>query len=274
METTTILACSASAIAGGTVTWAWMKYVWPRRHDSYSWIYRHRPHRYVGRVAPVDLELHRDGYSLGYSFKHKCALWASFIVSEGSVGIDVDRGERFFADPDIPEKYRATPNDYDKTGFDKGHLAPSASIDFSRRSNDQTFAMSNVAPQDPELNRQAWGRLEGLIREWTKHKGKLAVVVGPVFGETNKRMNDIAIPKAFFQAVYSYQHDKAIGFFFQNKDTPTSKLWDCAMSIKELEDKTEYKILQKAGWVSKPSDKARTKVDIKWWQEKAPDPKT
>jgi endonuclease G len=272
MEISTIVACSASAIAGGTVTWAWLKYVWPNRHQSYTWIYQLRPHRRVGRVCPVDLELHRDGYSLGYSFKHKCALWASFIISKGSVGIDVDRGERFYTDEEVPEKHRTTPADFNKTGFDKGHLAPSASIDFSRKSNDQTFAMSNMAMQDPELNRQAWGRLEGIVRDWTKTKGKLAVVVGPVFGDTNKRVNDIAVPKAFFQAVYSYQHHAAIGFYFQNKDTPTAELWSHAMPLKELEDKTGYKLFEKVSWIRSLSPESRSKIDLKWWQASHPTP--
>lgn len=273
METSTILACSASAVAGGTVTWAWLKYVWPNRHQSYSWIFRLRPHRRVGRVCQTDLELHRDGYSIGYSFKHKCALWASFIISKGSVGIDVDRGERFYADPDIPEKHRTTPADFNKTGFDKGHLAPSASIDFSRKSNDQTFAMSNMAMQDPELNRQAWGRLEGIVREWTRTKGTLAVVVGPVFGDTNKRVNDVAVPKGFYQAIYSYQHNACIGFYFQNKDTPTSQLWDHAMSIKELQEKTGYTLLDRVGWWSKLGDDVKAKLDVKWWKDSTPEPK-
>ncbi|EDN69218.1 DNA/RNA endonuclease G [Beggiatoa sp. PS] len=170
------------------------------------------------------LTLDRDGYSLGYSYEYKNSLWVSYIMSKGSIGIDVDRSDEFYADPAIPEKYRVQPEDFSNTGYDRGHLAPSAAIDFSRIANQQTFAMSNVAFQDPKLNRQAWGSLEKMVRSWTKTKGKMYVITGPLFDEKPKRINDVPVPSSFYKIIYAIEHDKSIGFIFLTK---ISKLVSC-----------------------------------------------
>ena len=115
-------------IAGAASEYALLKYVWPNRHHIYTWIYTLRNHRKPGEPCETDLEIDRQGYSLGYSNKHKAALWVSYVISKGSVGIDFGRHGSFYPDQDIPENYRVQPEDHVNTGYDKGHLAPSAAI--------------------------------------------------------------------------------------------------------------------------------------------------
>jgi len=94
---------------------------------------------------------------------------------------------------------RVQPGDFRNTGYDKGHLAPNAAIDFSRHSNNETFLMSNIVLQNPKLNRQAWGSLEGVIRGWTQTKGKLAITTGPLYDDKPEYINDIPVPKSFYK---------------------------------------------------------------------------
>ena len=63
-------------------------------------------------------------------------------------GEEVDRGKsRFQEDSAIPEKFRAKLRDYVKSGYDRGHLAPAADAKSSQETMDETFLLSNIAPQ-------------------------------------------------------------------------------------------------------------------------------
>jgi endonuclease G len=61
-------------------------------------------------------------------------------------GVDRSRS-RFLEDLDIPEKFRAKLADYVKSGYDRGHMAPAGDAKYSQGAMDQTFLLSNIAPQ-------------------------------------------------------------------------------------------------------------------------------
>ncbi len=146
----------------------------------------------------------------------------------------------------------------------KAILPLSSAIDYSVKSNNETFAMSNIALQHPKLNRQAWGSLEGVIRGWTHTKGKLAVVTGPLYGKRPTRINDIPVPSSFYKVVYSFRHKSFIGFIIPNKDIRASDLWNYAMSVEEAERETGYKFFKKLG---KKKQKNKKTLDLSWWKD-------
>ncbi len=262
-----IVTAVLSAIFGGLLHYIFSSHLWPNRHRTYSWWFTLRNHRRYGEPCPADLILEREGYALGYSFKYKSALWVSYILNKNSIGVDVERGEDYYADPDIPAQYRVDPDDYANTGFDKGHLAPSASVDFSRKSNDETFAMSNVVLQDPILNRRAWGKLERLIRKWTFTKGKLVVVTGPVYGKRNKRTKGFAIPRYLYKVVYCFRHQQGIAFLIPNQPTQNDELWEHAISINALEEELGYNFFSTFG---SDSQKRKQSFNIAFWRDDSP----
>ncbi len=254
-----------SFIAGVAFEYVFMTYIWPNRHQTYTWIYTLRNHRKPGEPCKTDKVLDRQGYSLGYSYEHKAALWVSYIISDDSVGIDIERHSSFYPDPDIPEEYRVQPEDHVNTGYDKGHLAPSAAIDFSKQANRETFALSNVMLQDATLNRRAWGKLEDLERDWTKTKGKLYVVTGPIYTSRPKKINGMSVPSRFYKVIYAYDAKKAIGFIFPNKPVSNEDLWKHAMSVQEVEKETGLTFFSK--FKEKTQKKIKETVDITWWKE-------
>lgn len=253
-----------AAVVGGGVYHVFVRYVWPHRHRTYTWVFRFRNHRGVGEPCPSDLVFDRLGYSAGYCFKRKTSLWVSYIISRHSIGVDTDRGDRFYADPAVPEKYRVKPDAFRNSGYDKGHLVPSAAVDFSRESNDETFAMSCVALQHPRLNRQAWRSLEMLVRKWTLGMGKLAVVAGPLYGERNQRVSDIPVPRRFYKVIYSYKHDRCIAFVFPNEEVRAADLWSYAMPVRTLEEETGYCFLAR---ITDPERKRL--LEAEWWKQMA-----
>lgn len=263
MQIEVAIAAILAFFAGMFIHYIWAIKFWPNRHRLYVWWFNFRRHTKMGVPFKTDIILNRMGYSLGFSFKYKSALWASYIITKSSVDVDVERDTTFNPDPDIPPEYRVYPTDYTGSGYDKGHLAPSAAIDYSRRSNDETFLMSNVVFQAPGLNRQVWSSLENLARRWTKTKGKFYVVAGPVYGKRSRRVKGLPVPRAFYKVFYSKKHRKAIGFLFPNKAIAASRLWDYAMPVAEVEKQTGGKFLKKLG---RKGIKIKRYPDINWWK--------
>ena len=54
---------------------------------------------------------------------------------------------RFHEDDTIHDYFRSTLEDYTNSGYDKGHLAAAANHKRSQREIDQTFVLTNIAPQ-------------------------------------------------------------------------------------------------------------------------------
>lgn len=60
---------------------------------------------------------------------------------------DAERSYIFKTDKSIHPFYRSTKDDYMRSGFDKGHLAKAGNYKSCQKAMDETFLMSNMAPQ-------------------------------------------------------------------------------------------------------------------------------
>lgn len=88
---------------------------------------------------------------------------------------------KFKEDPAIHEYFRSKLADYTNSGYDRGHMAAAGNHKLNQEDLDQTFALSNISPQKPELNRGAWEKLETYTR-WRAARAKnLYVVTGPLY---------------------------------------------------------------------------------------------
>lgn len=90
-------------------------------------------------LGQTNLYLCRDGYVVGYNYQTKQASWVAFKLTKSKVANKLKRKDRFKEDSDVPFVYRATLSDYSKSGYDRGHLASYASMDFSQKSADESF---------------------------------------------------------------------------------------------------------------------------------------
>lgn len=85
-----------------------------------------------------DIVLCREGYVLGYSYSNKHAVFAQYHATLSSVSPKIERVTEYIVDDDILPLYQSTSDDYKYTGYDRGHLAPYASMDFSQLSADES----------------------------------------------------------------------------------------------------------------------------------------
>lgn len=105
----------------------------------------------------------RNEYALSYNTQLAYPNWVSWHLSSAWMG-ETKRCEGdkcFTSDTSLPFGYiRIRGTDYVGSGFDRGHLCPSADRTKTRSENDATFFMTNMFPQAPNLNQQTWRLLE------------------------------------------------------------------------------------------------------------------
>jgi len=145
------------------------------------------------------------GYSVLHSGLTRTPLWAAERLTADRVADarEQERVNRFHADPRLPPDERAELEDYERGGFDRGHMAPSG--DFADpRSQAESFTLANMVPQDADLNRGLWAGLEAAVRGLATRHGEAYVVTGPVFeGDRLRSLKGrVAIPTSVYKAVY------------------------------------------------------------------------
>jgi endonuclease G len=159
-----------------------------------------------GSNAPDDITIvERSEFIIGWSNKLRHPAWVAYHVTrEGKFDAEGKRPS-FKKDKSIESSPR--PDEYSKSGYDRGHMAPNYAI-VSRYGEDaqkQTFLMSNIAPQTPQLNRGVWRDIEHRIAElWTQRYGEIWVVVGAVTSPENTetlRGTNINVPQAYYQVI-------------------------------------------------------------------------
>ena len=92
-----------------------------------------------------------------------------------------ERTNQFYPDPRIPKSGRAELSDYRGTGLDRGHQSPAGDAP-DHRSMAQSFALSNMVPQNSTNNRTAWSKLETDVRKFAQRAGgSVFVFTGPLF---------------------------------------------------------------------------------------------
>lgn len=124
----------------------------------------------------------RTGFAIGHDPRSRTPLWVIERIGLGSLNGGVARTDNFRADPDLLPGRRAELEDYSGSGYDRGHMAPAGNLTWSNQAMVESFYLSNIAPQNPALNRGAWARLEENIRNWVLERNDLVIITGPVFG--------------------------------------------------------------------------------------------
>ncbi|MFT8945554.1 MAG: DNA/RNA non-specific endonuclease [Acetobacter aceti] len=141
---------------------------------------------FAGQAAPASgqptILLCSASFAVGYSGQAKEPLWsAEHLIEEDIAEAQSLQGRAVFhEDLRIPPAARSELYDYKRSGWSRGHLAPSGDAP-TREARAETFALSNIVPQDAGLNSGPWNRIESNIRHITEREGELYVVTGPAF---------------------------------------------------------------------------------------------
>lgn len=186
-------------------------------------------------------QLENNGFAVGYSEQLNNPLWSAYRVFDVK---HLDSGKRPGFSSDKRTKSRVKPGDYTFSGFDRGHMAPNYAIAtrFDAEAQKETFLMSNIIPQNPEVNRGIWKDLEMLVaKRYGRYLGEVWVLTGPVFSKPVKRLKSgVAIPSHYYKIIVDENGDqlRAMAFLIAADCPPYTRLKNCLVSIDEIEERT------------------------------------
>ncbi|WP_435315511.1 DNA/RNA non-specific endonuclease [Cellulophaga fucicola] len=122
--------------------------------------------------------LSKPDFSLSYNNSNGTPNWVSWHLSTAWTGSTV-RCNCFKSDQDLPSTFfKTTTSDYTNSGFDRGHICPSADRNGDPDSNENTYYMTNIAPQAPDNNRRSWANFESYLRTLIDDDNEIHIIAG------------------------------------------------------------------------------------------------
>jgi endonuclease G len=137
----------------------------------------------------------------------------------------------FHAEERLPAAQRAELWDYARSGYDRGHMAPSGDMP-DAQAQAESFSLANMVPQAPQLNRGVWEGIERAVRDLSQRDGSIYVVTGPLFqGDQLQALNGrVLVPSDTFKALYDPAIRGAGAYLCTNTNDPECR----EVSIAEL----------------------------------------
>ena len=159
-----------------------------------------------GFGVPIQV-LRNAGYHTCYCYLTMQPRYVLQELSADELEVGVDRQDVFREDDRIPPQFRQTAEHYRGSGYDRGHLAPSA----DQRTvveNSASFLLSNMCPQRVEFNRGVWKHAETDVRQMVRSSLQVWCCSGPAW-LTEKPIQalqavgkrSLPIPHAFWKSV-------------------------------------------------------------------------
>lgn len=167
------------------------------------------PHLVLGNPSnanasnPNNYLIARQQYALGYGRDRNLTHWVSWHLDASWLG-NTERQDTFRADAALPKGfYQVTPDDYRSSGYDRGHLLPSADRTASRKDNSATFLMTNIVPQAPDNNRGTWRELEEYERDLVYQYDRELYILAGAYGTqgTVGRRAKITVPSRLWKVI-------------------------------------------------------------------------
>lgn len=171
-------------------------------------------------LKETDNVVFHSAIALCFDEEHKQAKWVSHIITPDIIDGKTGRTNDFRIDTLV--KNCPSKDDYWNSGYDRGHLAPSADFKWSKKALSESYFYSNMSPQKPELNRERWAELEGNIRQYvTANNEQVYVVTGGILTDNLEKIgkSKVSVPKLYFKLVLDNEGDekKGIAYLMPNK---------------------------------------------------------
>lgn len=173
-------------------------------------------------TVPGTVVLCNTHFATVYDDAKNAAVFSTEIAQERVK--KTPRTDDFRADKRIADS--PTPGDYTNTGYDRGHMAAAANADDPIEMS-ETFLMTNMTPQLPNVNRIVWKNIE----ERTRTLPFTYIITGATYSANPKVIgkNKVPVPHALYKIVYFADGKNAVYYVINE---PGAKLQ--TMTIDEL----------------------------------------
>lgn len=150
-------------------------------------------------------EICYEGYATRFSGISRTPLWSAEHVTKERITLacSMRRKNAFHVDPNLPPDTRSELSDYARSGYDRGHMAPSGDMPTSQ-SQSESFSLANMVPQPHAVNAGIWEGLENGTRNLALSGHDVYMVSGPLYeGVEIKRLKKrVMIPTSTYKAIY------------------------------------------------------------------------
>ena len=137
--------------------------------------------------------MQKPQFVLSYNRGKGIPNWVGWQLDQTWLG-EVERRNDFRADPSLPTHWdKVEPRDYTRSGYDRGHMAPSGDRTNTEVNNSATFLMTNIVPQAPDNNQGPWVDLEIYCRDLVAEGKELYIMAGG-YGDKTAIANGKVIP--------------------------------------------------------------------------------
>ncbi|ANF58581.1 DNA/RNA non-specific endonuclease [Halotalea alkalilenta] len=229
--------------------------------------------------------LRNEGFLVGWSDLRMTPLWVLYRLDANHPAYRLPRPDGF--ERDWRSGLPLSSDAYTGSGYDRGHMAPNYAIAsvYGREAQRQTFLMTNIAPQRPDLNRRLWQRLEAAVMDdMLPRFGTLWVVSGPIYGESFEWLPScqrslarlielelptcVSIPEAFYKIIVAPgepgQGPRALAFIMPQRVRGDEPLDRYLVSIDEIEARTGLDFFP--GLPASSQSQLESQVDTSGWQ--------
>jgi endonuclease G, mitochondrial len=159
---------------------------------------------------PNNYLLVKKQYALSYNRNKGIPNWVSWQLNKSWLG-EAPRSNKFRPDDTLPEGwYRVTPNDYTRSGYDKGHMTPSADRSDNPEDNAATFLMTNIIPQAPDNNQGYWAELENYGRTLVTEGKELYIISGGYGQKGTVGQGKVAVPERIYKIIVVTEPGKEV----------------------------------------------------------------
>jgi endonuclease G len=217
---------------------------------------------------PTNYLLVKSQYAVSYNNNKRTPNWVSWQLNSSWLG-STPRQDDFRADTTLPSTwYRVSASDYSGSGFDRGHMTPSADRTNTVSSNSATFLMTNMIPQAPDNNQGVWANLENYLRTLVSQGKELYIISGPAgscgtgsngtkcsLAAATSPSNSITVPASVWKVIVVLDNPgsgvsgvntstRVIAVDIPNVQGVRTALWqNYRVSVDSLEQKTGYNFL-------------------------------
>ena len=203
--------------------------------------------------------LRNDAYLVGWSDLRVSPLWVIYRLDAKKDQYHLKRPDGF--EQDWRSVVPLSPATYTGTGYDRGHMAPNYAIAslYGKEAQQQTFLMTNIAPQRPNLNRKLWQRLEAAEMDvLLPQMGTMWVIDGPIYSDAPQYLSTcrgwvaslmslkvpacVAVPQSFYKILVvpgqQGQSTRILAFIFPQEVRGDEPLDRYLVSVDAIERQT------------------------------------
>lgn len=182
----------------------------------------------------------RHGYALLHDNRARVAAWVVYTIHAPQTLSCLPRQDAFAADQSLPAGGRSELNDFRRSGYDMGHIAPNGDMSWDQLVQQESFILSNIAPQLPGLNRGLWRELEAAVRVWAyTSQGSLTIYAGSIYSLHDPRIGSgVIVPRAFYKIIINNQTRETLAFLFPHRGDVGGEIIHVQTTVSEIEHYT------------------------------------